>query len=520
MNVIGDREMKLLKEQVQVDYADTIATTRIMIQEDVNVMDVNPDMRQVLTEKMNVQITGVESLDKKVEIGGNLCYEILYLAEDGKESICSMKGTISFSEQLLADSVKAGDRIHISTQIEDIKVEMIHSRKCSVMAVIQFNLRPCETRGVEIATGVEENTEVECKKECYHMTELVKKQKDIFRIKDEIELQQKYPNMKKMIWWDIQFMNVEFRSFDDKISLQGERKCFFLYESEDDTVEYLEHVMPFSGTLECDGCKEHMITDIEYQMGNMQVEIMPDYDGECRVIAIDGCLDLDIGLYEEKELNVLADLYGVNCEVECKKEALGIKNITTKTQNRAKVSGKFVLARQDAPIHQILYTKGTVKVDESHVDDSGLMVHGTLLYEILYRTEEGQICVLTRKLPYEAHVDNLGMTQNHYYKLNAYLEQLIISFADEQQWDVKAVVCIKLLALECNTCYAITDFEKKPLDVQKRKMLPSMIICAVGEGDTLWNLGKKYHVSLDRIRQMNELSSDTLETGQKLLLVR
>lgn len=40
----------------------------------------------------------------------------------------------------------------------------------------------------------------------------------------------------------------------------------------------------------------------------------------------------------------------------------------------------------------------------------------------------------------------------------------------------------------------------------------------VGKGDTLWGIGKKYGVSVDAIKQANQLSSDVAVLGAKLIV--
>ena len=39
-------------------------------------------------------------------------------------------------------------------------------------------------------------------------------------------------------------------------------------------------------------------------------------------------------------------------------------------------------------------------------------------------------------------------------------------------------------------------------------------------GDSLWQIGKKYYVSVGRIKEMNNLTEDDIKTGDKLLIVK
>ena len=47
-----------------------------------------------------------------------------------------------------------------------------------------------------------------------------------------------------------------------------------------------------------------------------------------------------------------------------------------------------------------------------------------------------------------------------------------------------------------------------------------MVIYVAGAEDNLWNIGKKYYVPVDKIKEVNEMSSDEIHPGDKLLIVK
>ena len=50
--------------------------------------------------------------------------------------------------------------------------------------------------------------------------------------------------------------------------------------------------------------------------------------------------------------------------------------------------------------------------------------------------------------------------------------------------------------------------------------LPGFAIYFVKEGDTLWQIGRKYYVSVDKIKEVNQLTSEDIAPGDKLLIVK
>ena len=42
----------------------------------------------------------------------------------------------------------------------------------------------------------------------------------------------------------------------------------------------------------------------------------------------------------------------------------------------------------------------------------------------------------------------------------------------------------------------------------------------VKSGDSLWDIGKRYMVSLDNLKEMNHLTKDEVCAGEKILIIR
>ena len=58
------------------------------------------------------------------------------------------------------------------------------------------------------------------------------------------------------------------------------------------------------------------------------------------------------------------------------------------------------------------------------------------------------------------------------------------------------------------------------LDSEKMDSLPGIAIYVVRDGDSLWDIGKRYYVPISVIKQTNELTSDEVKTGDRILIMR
>ena len=84
----------------------------------------------------------------------------------------------------------------------------------------------------ETAVDLYHEEPVEYRKKPLRIAQMTVKKRDIFRMKEELELPQNFPNVSQIIWQSVEPENVEFRALEGKISVQGDLNVFFMYEGE------------------------------------------------------------------------------------------------------------------------------------------------------------------------------------------------------------------------------------------------------------------------------------------------
>ena len=63
--------------------------------------------------------------------------------------------------------------------------------------------------------------------------------------------------------------------------------------------------------------------------------------------------------------------------------------------------------------------------------------------------------------------------------------------------------------------------EEKPLDMKKIQAMPGILIYMVKPGDELWDIARRYHTSVEEIRELNGLNENQeLSPGTPILVVK
>lgn len=519
--------MELIKKNIHMDRIKCRSTTQVTLEEDLNIPENKPDVANLLYEKATIQIEEVKPTEDHVSIRGRLLFSALYQTREEGQKLVSVDGKLPFEEQLYMEGVRGTDAVSVHAVTEDVTVGIINSRKLSVQAL--FTLRAWveelydEEAPVDLYTE-ESGTVLEYRKAKMDLAQIAIRKNDIFRIREEVTMPQNYPNIFQIIWSDISMEGVEFKPLSENISVQGDAHIFVLYEGEgeDMPIRSFETVVPFSGTVECHGCREGMIGDISYEIGHSELEVRPDFDGEERMLGLELVMDIGMKLYEEETVEMISDVYGVTKEVESVEQDVDLKQLLMKIGGKSKITHRLQVNTPQTRVLQLLHSQAQVTVDRQEVTDEGILLEGTMSIRVLYVTGDDASpydCV-KGMVPFSYTLEVPDICAEDSFRVRAGVEQLQVVMIDSEEMDVKAVLDFQAAVFRNVRRSMIRDLKVSELDMEKVGELPGMVVYVVQPGDNLWNIGKRYYVPVERIREVNELSTDEVCTGEKLLIVK
>lgn len=516
--------MELLRKNIHMDRIRAEAVSQITLEDDLNIPENKPDADTINLEKGEVVIEEVKAGTDTVTIRGYLCYSILYHTLEEGCSLVSLEGKIAFDEKMNLQGVTPMDMVVVNGLVEDLSVGLINSRKLSIQSLITLQSQVSELYDVEAPIGVHGDAQVEYRKVPMKLAQIAISKNDIFRVKEEITLPSNYPNIFQILWSTVSLGDMEFKVMEEKIALQGDVHVFVLYEGEGEEhpVRSFEMNIPISGVLECHGCHEGMLPDIRYSLGQQELTIRPDFDGEERNLGLELVLDIVIKIYEEEQVDVLADIYGVTKEVETVTQKVNLRKLLSKVTGKTKVTGHVRIEKGNAPIMQLLHSEGKVTLDHQTTVENGILLQGSLQIKVMYITgdDENPYVCTKAMIPYQYTLDVPDIAVGDMGKVHAEVEQLQVNMLDGEEMDVKAVLSFATTVFQNIPTELISEVNISDIDGAKLSGLPGMVIYMVREGDNLWNIGKKYYVPVAVLKELNGLGNDELKAGQKLLIVK
>ena len=521
--------MELIKRNIHMDCIKCKAQTQMTLEDDVIISDSRPDAAKLIMDRGNVVIDEVKVTDDHVGVKGKLVFHVLYLTEKGASAsggsdVAEMEGDIPFDEMVFMEGIRGGDSVNVNWELEDLSVGLINSRKLSVQSVMTLFLTCEEICDEETAVDLYSEEPVEFRKKTLDVASMAIKKKDIFRVKEEVEIPGSFPNIFAMIWSEMLPEAVEVKVLEGKISIQGELRAFFLYrgEGEEEEICHYETTLPFAGSLDCPGAKEGMIPEIRFSAEEREVEIRPDFDGEERVITFEQCLDLDICVYEEEKIDILSDVYGVVKEVSVVSKNAEFRRLLSRNSGKVKLSGHFKCEDEKAVLHKILHTSSTLQITGKNPCDNGIELTGVVNVQMFYEcsTDENKYGVIKGVIPFSYMLEAEEINGNCMYPVQAFIDQVTAAIIDNGEVDVKCVLFFRANVYQQWQEKIVEEIIVSEPDMEKMESLPGIAVYMVKEGESLWDIGKRYYVPVSVIKQTNDLTSDEVKAGDKILVVK
>lgn len=516
--------MVLKKRYIHRNQTKGQAVSQLTLDDDFNISDHKPDMVKVIQSKGEIRTEEIRVSEGHVWVKGMLEFAVLYKSDQSQMRIASLTGSIPFQENLGMDQVTETDTVKIGTEIEDLSIGIINSRKLNIRALVLLRASAEEIGDEAVAYDVEEDEAVEKNVSSREILSLVMAKRDNCRFKQEITLPSNKPNVSELLWKNVQLRCLDTRLKEGKIEVTGEALVFVIYNGaeEEEKMQWLETTLPLRAEVDCALPEEELIAQIHAEPGLVELLVKPDYDGEERMLALDLALDLDIHVWREESVDVLEDLYSLKKNLIPEYEEGTLEKLLMKNNTKCRVEEHVEIPREERNILQICSCTGKAAVESSRIVENGVEVEGTLNVQILFVTAEdaSPIGAAETILPFKQVIEAGEITKDTRTELECCVEQLSAILLDGGRVELKAVISLNLIAFSGQNIKILKEVreEEQNLDILQRR--PGITGYIVKEGDSMWNIAKENHTTVQNIIDTNELDGTQMKAGEKLLIVK
>ena len=129
------------KKKICVNRLVSQKKERIILEEDVIIPDIKPDILKPISSNGNVCISKQEVLEGKIRLEGNVDIYIMYLADSERDNIRGINTSISFKEIIDCQVATSKMKIDEKVVMKSIECKVLNGRKVSIKVELEADIK-------------------------------------------------------------------------------------------------------------------------------------------------------------------------------------------------------------------------------------------------------------------------------------------------------------------------------------------------------------------------------------------
>ncbi len=518
-------EYNLVRESIKIDEKIGVEKTQILIDGDIIVSDIKPDIETVLQKEADVYIDNIDVTDDRVNFNGKLDIQVLYLASGNNRAIHNMSAEINIDDFLIVEGVSRNTNVDFQANIVSIDYRLQNDRKISFNAVVEVMANCSEKRVYDIINNIEDIPAEQVRKDKIMLNQNLDKYTDRILIKDEMEVKSGSPNINEVLQTKIRISNKEVRVHNNQVLINGNLNITALYRGneEESLIEVLEHETPFNGAFDIDKVNENMFADAKLVIQDKYVQIRQDDDGEDRILSVETSIGAEIFLTEIEEREIITDAYIINNKTNLSKFDLNFDKIVSKNRTQSTVK-EVITIEDDAPsILQIFNVNSKCFVDDVTIENDRVIIDGVVESNILYIAEddENPLYSVKEAVPFVQVIETKGARSDMNHRVKTNIEHTSFNMINDREVDLRITVGLAVEVEESTVVEIIENIEFKELLREELDEFASITVYIVQKDDTLWDIVKRYNTTIEEIKKVNGIDdNEELNVGDKLMIIK
>lgn len=515
----GGNIMDLKKEAVSINETVMRDFTQLLVEGDIIVPDIRPDMAKILQIDAVAMADEVMSGEGSASVSGKVNLKILYVPEEDGRPVCSISSNLVFSSEIENTAITPDSKCMVEVDVGHVDFTMLNSRKLSVRIVVEMQSRCMRENILELVEDMEGEYPVELRKENLDIYNVLAASHTKFTLKDTLDFPSGKPSAVSVLKMDAKITEKDTRVVTGKMVIKGTVGLCTLYVSVDNMIEFMEHEIPFTEVIDVDGANDQAVCDIDLWICQSDFDLRADVDGDMRLMDVELLFGANVTLMQNSSLEIVTDCFSAGHKVICESQTCQFDELAG--QGRTQHALREVIDMpSDMPEIVTVYNIVTKPyITDTQIQKGKVIVTGNVDCYILYLSASPAMPLNSYKkqIEFTCGIDVDGLTEDMDCEVKTEMAHAGYNLTMTGEVEVRAALNLWAKAVREKTVELLTDaYVDEEAQIEPRH---GIIIYFIQSGDTLWNIAKKYQVPLNDLRELNHLEEDaTLCRGRQLLI--
>ncbi|MCL2383730.1 MAG: DUF3794 domain-containing protein [Oscillospiraceae bacterium] len=473
---------------------------------DVIVNDVKPDVLKIISSSGTACVYKKEVLEGKIRLDGSINTYIMYLADDENGSVRSLNTVLDFTKFIDIDNCKPEMILDEQVMVKSFECNILNSRKISVKAHIEMDVKIYSNENIEIISNIEELEHIQVLKKQATISSLMGQGSSRTYAKESIAVDGT-DDLAEIMQARVRITGKEAKVSYNKVLVKADLDVDTMYLTEDNRINTVSSKLPIMGFVDIPNVSDDNICDVKCKLKNL---IIKPNNGETHSIYIEAEIELVCFVYEEKSIGIIEDLYSISSDLKCRKRE--VRTMTKKNYQKERCNIKQQLAVPEIGASKIYHIDVKPNIITMQRQSGKVMIEGDAKLEFLFESGNS-VNTKDMTIPFTFEVESEMAIDG--MELEAHMELTKETFIIISDGNIETDIDLDF-SLAFSKDRNLEVLEEIEVEESKENNIYSMVVYFVKPEDSLWKIAKKLKSTMADILRVNELEDGKVRQGQQL----
>ncbi|MBQ7876166.1 MAG: DUF3794 domain-containing protein [Clostridia bacterium] len=479
---------------------DCLCDTSIIVPDSMS------DIIKIISVKATPLITDTKSTVGRIEITGQVRFNVLYISEDEKSRICTLCSTIPFSHVLTSNSITQDDIPLVNCNSVASSFTLINSRKIKVSALLKFSADTYTINRTKVLSEAP-SAETRCETVSVPSYKVICSKNIV--VTSNADLPAGKSAIGKILKQSAHIIDSDFKLLNNKVVVKGNIALCLLYDG--DGISDATVTVPFTEVCEAEGLSPALDAHVHISIADWDIKPDTDLSGDYKMLDATTVLKVSVLAYTPQSFPVISDIFLPHHSLNTEKSTVKALSRVCVYNEEEFVKDTVTLPSQSPSLIRVI--DFDVSLCDTVISDNSLSL--TAEVSITYITDDtaSPIGTYCAKIPVTHQFASCTPQ-----RVNATAKHTGYAIVSDNSIDVRLGINFELF---CSEMVEFTHFTHCEATECENKKRASVLVSFVNSGDSLWDIAKKYNIPLSLLASANALDENAVLTvGEKLIIPR
>ncbi len=491
--------MEPIWSDLQLERMAGRTATQAFVEGDIH-MPAGRDVQRILQTDAQIQNENARSANGRVDVDGTITLQLLCLSTEGVPF--DVRASTRYNHSIPMEGAADGMNVEVTPQLMDIRTALDNDR-AHMEAVADLNATVRQDENMRVITDMRNARNLQTRYEQAQLGRAMPLAQASLRMREELEA----PGV-------IQVLRINAAPHIDNVTLEangaaveGTMYLYALYLTEERQLMQALLRAPFSELIplemDASNCSRISATPSVRDISGAVLT-----EGES--LELNVTMEIDVTCITRENVNMLSDAYSADGSVEVQRQNLEQLMPVSTVTGLCRISETLRVPDEDPDIARVIFTSARPTV-LGLTDNSGqLGVDGILITSVVYADANAATNVFEEDIPFRCVIDA------------PYTEDALVRV---RVLEVRGTGTGRSVQVDylLETQARLYERQQLQLAVGMEEAVPvsrenGIYVHMGNAGESLWDIGKRYGVTVAQIQEWNPEAGDTISEGMPVLI--